>query len=66
MSHVVILGGGLGGTLMAFETKETMRPGDRLTLANLGFRTSFLHEVRQGKAETSCKNRRSTCPASRR
>jgi sulfide:quinone oxidoreductase len=42
MSHIVILGGGLGGTLMAFERKEKMRAEDRLTLVNLGTTYSFV------------------------
>ena len=42
MSHIVVLGGGLGGTLMAFEIKEKMRAEDRLTLVNLGASYSFV------------------------
>ena len=42
MSHIVVLGGGLGGTLMAFEMKEKMRAGDRLTLINRGATYSFV------------------------
>ena len=32
MSDVVVLGAGLGGTLMTYELLEQLRPGDRLTL----------------------------------
>lgn len=42
MSHVVILGAGLGGTIMAYEMKEKMRPEDRLTVVNLGASYSFV------------------------
>lgn len=42
MSHIVVLGGGLGGTLMAFEIKQKMRADDRLTLINRGASYSFV------------------------
>ncbi len=42
MSHVVVLGAGLGGTIMAYEMKRKLRPEDRLTLVNLGARYSFV------------------------
>ena len=32
MAHIVIVGSGLGGMPMAFEMKEKLRPGDRLTV----------------------------------
>lgn len=32
MSEVVVLGAGLGGTLMAYELPDRLRPDDRLTL----------------------------------
>jgi sulfide:quinone oxidoreductase len=32
MAHVVVLGAGLGGTLMAYEMKEKLRPEDTLTV----------------------------------
>ena len=32
MAHVVVLGAGLGGTIMAYEMKEKLRPGDTLTV----------------------------------
>lgn len=34
MAHIVILGSGLGGMPMAFEMKEQLRPGDRLTVVS--------------------------------
>ncbi len=42
MSHVVILGAGLGGTIMAYEMKDKLRPEDRLTVVNLGAAYSFV------------------------
>ncbi|WP_374330496.1 NAD(P)/FAD-dependent oxidoreductase, partial [Aestuariivirga sp.] len=32
MAHIVVLGAGLGGTIMAYEMKEQLRPGDTLTV----------------------------------
>eukprot|EP01030_Chromulinospumella_sphaerica_P023352 gene23352-23380_t len=32
MAHVVVVGAGLGGTLMAYEMKEQLRPSDTLTV----------------------------------
>lgn len=32
MAHVVVLGAGLGGTIMAYEMKSKLKDGDRLTL----------------------------------
>jgi len=32
MAHVVVLGAGLGGTIMAYELKDQLRPGDTLTV----------------------------------
>jgi sulfide:quinone oxidoreductase len=32
MSHVVVLGAGLGGSIMAYELNEKLRPGDKLTV----------------------------------
>ena len=32
MAEIVVLGAGLGGTLMAFELGDQLRPGDRVTL----------------------------------
>jgi sulfide:quinone oxidoreductase len=42
MSHIVILGAGLGGTIMAYEMKEKLRPQDRLTVVNQGSTYSFV------------------------
>ncbi len=42
MAHIVILGAGLGGTIMAFEMKEKMRPEDTLTVVNQGSTYSFV------------------------
>lgn len=36
MSHIVVLGAGLGGLLMAYEMKARMRRDERLTVVNLG------------------------------
>ena len=32
MAHIVVLGAGLGGTIMAYEMKDQLRPGDTLTV----------------------------------
>ena len=32
MAHIVVLGAGLGGAIMAYEMKDQMRPADRLTV----------------------------------
>jgi sulfide:quinone oxidoreductase len=42
MSHVVILGAGLGGTIMAYEMKDKLSSDDRLTVVNLGASYSFV------------------------
>ena len=42
MSHVVILGAGLGGIIMAYEMKEKLRPQDELTVVSLGSTYSFV------------------------
>jgi sulfide:quinone oxidoreductase len=42
MSHIVVLGAGLGGTIMAYEMKDKMRPDDRLTVVNTGASYSFV------------------------
>jgi NADH dehydrogenase, FAD-containing subunit len=42
MSHIVILGAGLGGTIMAYEMNERMRPEDRVTVVNQGSTYSFV------------------------
>ena len=42
MAHVVILGAGLGGTIMAYELKAALRAEDRLTVVNKGGTYSFV------------------------
>ena len=42
MAHVVVLGAGLGGTIMAYEMKDALRPEDRLTVINKGSTYSFV------------------------
>lgn len=42
MSDVVVLGAGLGGTLMTYELLEQLRPGDRLTLIGQDPRYHFV------------------------
>ena len=42
MSHVVVLGAGLGGVLMAYEMKDKLGPADTLTVVNLGPVYSFV------------------------
>jgi sulfide:quinone oxidoreductase len=42
MSHIVIIGAGLGGVTMAYEMKGKMRPEDTLTVVNLGTTYSFV------------------------
>ena len=32
MAHIVVMGAGLGGSIMAYELKEQLRPGDTLTV----------------------------------
>ena len=42
MAHVVVLGAGLGGILMAYEMKAKIRPEDKLTVVNQGSTYSFV------------------------
>jgi sulfide:quinone oxidoreductase len=42
MSHIVILGAGLGGVIMAYEMKAKLRRSDKLTVVNLGPSYSFV------------------------
>ena len=42
MTHIVILGAGLGGIIMAYEMKRKLRREDRLTVINLGSSYSFV------------------------
>jgi sulfide:quinone oxidoreductase len=42
MSDIVVLGAGLGGTIMAYEMKQRLGRDDRLTVVNLGTSYSFV------------------------
>ena len=42
MSHIVVLGAGLGGTIMAYEMRDKLRDSDKLTVVNLGTSYSFV------------------------
>lgn len=42
MAHVVVLGAGLGGTIMAYELKDALRREDRITVVNKGGAYSFI------------------------
>jgi sulfide:quinone oxidoreductase len=42
MAHVVVLGAGLSGTLMAYELVSQLRPDDRLTVVGQGSRYHFV------------------------
>ncbi len=42
MAHIVILGAGLGGTIMAYEMKDKVGREDRVTVVNLGSSYSFV------------------------
>jgi sulfide:quinone oxidoreductase len=42
MAHVVVLGAGLGGVIMAYEMKAKLGSSDRLTVVNLGSTYSFV------------------------
>jgi len=42
MAHVVILGAGLGGVIMAYEMKDQLGPEDRLTVIAKGKSYSFV------------------------
>lgn len=42
MADIVVLGAGLGGTLMAYELKEKLRAGDRLTVIGQGHTYHFV------------------------
>ena len=41
MAHIVILGAGLGGLPMAYEMKDLLRPGDKLTVVGKGENFQF-------------------------
>jgi sulfide:quinone oxidoreductase len=42
MAHVVVLGAGLGGVIMAYEMKDQLGKGDRVTVVNKGKSYSFV------------------------
>ncbi|WP_313192464.1 FAD/NAD(P)-binding oxidoreductase [Shinella zoogloeoides] len=42
MTHIVVLGAGLGGIIMAYEMKRKLQRDDRLTVVNLGSTYSFV------------------------
>ena len=42
MSHVVVLGAGLGGTIMAYELRDLLGPKHRISVVNKGSRYSFV------------------------
>jgi len=42
MTHIVVLGAGLGGIIMAYEMKRKLRRDDRLTVVNLSSTYSFV------------------------
>lgn len=42
MAHVVVLGAGLGGTIMAYELREALSRDDRVSIVNKGTRYSFV------------------------
>ncbi len=42
MAHIVVLGAGLGGIIMAYEMKAKMRASDRLTVVNQGGSYAFV------------------------
>lgn len=42
MAHVVIIGAGLGGTIMAYEMRDKLSREDKLTVVNLGTKYSFV------------------------
>lgn len=42
MAHVVVLGAGLGGTIMAYELRDALGSGHRVSVVNKGTRFSFV------------------------
>jgi len=42
MAHIIVLGAGLGGTIMAYELADQLRPEDKLTVINKGSTYSFV------------------------
>ena len=42
MAHIVVLGAGLGGVVMAYEMKDQLRPGDKLTVVTKDAKYHFV------------------------
>ena len=42
MAHVVVLGAGLGGTIMAYELRAALGKQHQVSIINLGTRYSFV------------------------
>ncbi|MCP8885164.1 FAD-dependent oxidoreductase [Devosia sp. XJ19-1] len=42
MAHIVVLGAGLGGTIMAYELRDALGAGHRVSVVNKGTRFSFV------------------------
>ena len=42
MTHVVILGAGLGGVIMAYDLRDQLGRNDRVTVINKGTKYSFV------------------------
>ena len=42
MAHIVVLGAGLGGVIMAYEMKDQIGAGDSVTVINKGSKYSFV------------------------
>ncbi|GEO84297.1 MULTISPECIES: NAD(P)/FAD-dependent oxidoreductase [Alphaproteobacteria] len=42
MAHIVILGAGLGGTIMAYELRDNLSPSDKVSIINKGSKYSFV------------------------
>ncbi len=42
MAHVVVLGAGLGGTIMAYELRDALGRQHRISVVNKGSRYSFV------------------------
>ncbi len=42
MAHVVVLGAGLGGTIMAYELRDNLSQADRVSIINKGSKYSFV------------------------
>ena len=42
MAHIIVLGAGLGGTIMAYELRDALGPEHRVSVVNKGARFSFV------------------------